>query len=322
MADSTTSSAYGGSGPFVMGISWAQAAVGTLLVILRAFAARTHSGSLRWDFLLIAAAMPASLISQVLLTLACLHGAGNHLANIHRLDDLWDSIEYTMLGLTVGTFAITLAKLSIVALLLQVTPVTAPKDRSLLWFVGIFVTLVNIAESLTTLTQCSPMSRLWYRLEAGACPRTGIATRFSYFQGAIAVFADLFLAVYPTTIVWSLQLSTRTKIGFCVLMAGGFLPAVAGIMRCLYTQRLNSTADITSELRPFITWAITELWFVIILGSIPPLRPLFERVILGRTTQHKSKGTSGSFPQASGTLNKREGGSKNIQTTIVAVNNA
>lgn len=32
------------------------------------------------------------------------------------------------------------------------------------------------------------------------------------------------------------------------------------------------------ELSPFLTWALTEVWFIIILGSVPPLRPLFERV--------------------------------------------
>lgn len=45
---------YGGAGPMTLAISWTQAAIAIILVLLRAFAARSHADRLRWDFVYVA----------------------------------------------------------------------------------------------------------------------------------------------------------------------------------------------------------------------------------------------------------------------------
>lgn len=102
-------------------------------------------------------------------------------------------------------------------------------------------------------------------------------TKILTLPSAVAMLADLALAIYPITIVWNLQASLRTKIGFCALMAGGCLCAVAACVRTAYITRLRNPADPTWELVPFLAWASTEMWTIMLIGSVPPLRPLFLR---------------------------------------------
>ena len=68
-ADATaTESAYGGRGPLVMAVTWAEAALALGLVIARLFAASTRQGELRWDFLWIAIAMVSLFTEPVTVT--------------------------------------------------------------------------------------------------------------------------------------------------------------------------------------------------------------------------------------------------------------
>lgn len=270
-------SSFGGAAPLMLGISFAETAVATFLVLLRLCAASMHAGKMRWDFFWVALSTALGIVCQGLLVPACFNGIGNHFVDV-TYPDLWQGLKFTWIGLMVGVAAVTTAKLGIFALLLQVTTPAQPGRRVLLWVFAVIYVMINVAQIGISLTQCSPTDKLWYKLLPGKCDRAILANNFGMFQGAAAVFTDLFLALYPTTIVWDLQISHRAKIGFCVLMAGGLIPAAAGIMRTIYLPRLVTSVDPTYELSPFITWAVTEVWFVIILGSIPPLRPLFERV--------------------------------------------
>jgi len=58
---------------------------------------------------------------------------------------------------------------------------------------------------------------------------------------------------------------------------------VSGLFRTVYGGSLDRGIDLTYDYVKFIMWGGTELWLVIILGSIPPLRPLFVKIF------HKAK---------------------------------
>lgn len=227
----------------MMGLCLTEAIIGTFLVVLRAIYARTHSGKLRTDFVFVALGVVsdhpfrstwdrnAFTDSDVQTTgwgavalqiMAMLHGVGEHMVHV-PLPDVWEMLKYTWMSLVVGIVSITFVKLSIIALLLQVTLDIQPGRRVMLWGVGVLVVLVNAGQIPVSLTQCTPTSHLWYRLSPGSCPRAGIALKYGYMQGAVAVASDLFLAIYPSTIIWSFNISRKAKIGFCLIMAGGIL---------------------------------------------------------------------------------------------------
>ena len=163
-----------------------------------------------------------ALAAQIGLVVACLYGLGNDLENV-GFNNLWVILKLTWVGLSVGINGATFGKLAIVALLLQITPSGHSRRRALLYTVGATVAVVNCVQIPLILTQCTPFHHLWDRLSPGSCPRQVSTERFSLFQGAVAIVADIFLASYPVTVVWSLNMHKHVKIAFCALMAGGVL---------------------------------------------------------------------------------------------------
>ena len=51
---------YGGKASVLLGVTWSEASLSMILVALRAWGARTYGGKLRWDFILVVAAMVSS----------------------------------------------------------------------------------------------------------------------------------------------------------------------------------------------------------------------------------------------------------------------
>ncbi|GAM90180.1 hypothetical protein ANO11243_082200 [Dothideomycetidae sp. 11243] len=214
--------AYGDKGPLVLGVSLPQAIAAIILVSLRAYAARTHNGKTRWDFIFVTFGLIFGFAAQIALLIATLHGLGNQIADV-SFDDLWNILYLTWIGLVIGVVGITFAKLAVVALWLHLTPPTQPKRRAVLWGLGALIVLTNTVQIPLTLTQCTPFLHLWDRLTPGSCPRQVLAVKFSYFQGAVAILSDIFLALYPINVVYNLKMSVRTKVVFCLLMAGGLM---------------------------------------------------------------------------------------------------
>lgn len=116
-----------------------------------------------------------------------------------------------------------MSKLSIIALLLMVTTKVQNRRRVALWAIGGLNIAVNAIQIIFIWVQCRPVSHTWDRASAGSCPYTDVANNYSYFQGVVSVSTDFFLAFYPMTVVWTLQLSKSTKWAFSILMAGGVL---------------------------------------------------------------------------------------------------
>ena len=154
---------------------------------------------------------------------ACYYGIGNHILDIHPPEAIFEGLKYVWMGLILGIPVVVFAKFGIVALLFQVTSVNQRRRRIMLWSIAAFYSVVNIAQIIVTLTQCEPYNKLWFKALPGSCPRATFANNFGIFQGSVAVAMDFFLAFYPITIVWDLQITPRAKLGFCVLMAGGVL---------------------------------------------------------------------------------------------------
>ncbi|KAF2156555.1 hypothetical protein K461DRAFT_288959 [Myriangium duriaei CBS 260.36] len=265
-----------GVGEVILTISFILAGVAVVLLGLRVYASQSGASRLRADFWFVAVGTALGVATEGLFVMACKNGIGRHISQVSA-DQLWQALRWSWIGIFTGLVGTFTAKLGIVALLYTVATPTQKKRKAFLLAVGGINIIAGVAQLALSLSQCDPYEKLWYRLLPGTCNHILLASNFGYVQGSIAIAADFGLAVYPVTIVWNLQASLRTKVGFCVLMAGGLLCAIAAIMRTYYISKLINPADPTWDLVSFLAWASTELWFVIIIASIPPLRPLFIR---------------------------------------------
>lgn len=121
-------------------------------------------------------------------------------------------------------FGITFAKVAIIALLLALRAPNQKKRGYFLHFLWITNVITAITITALVYTQCRPMKATWdITVSHANCNGRRRAFSFTYVQGSWAAATDIFLAIYPIFVVWSLQTTMRMKLGFCVLMSGGLV---------------------------------------------------------------------------------------------------
>ncbi|KAF2151489.1 hypothetical protein K461DRAFT_174000 [Myriangium duriaei CBS 260.36] len=263
--------------PFVA--TWIMGGVAILLLLLRVYAGVRRISQLRYDFYLTAVGVTSALTTQILLGVCDAQGVGKHVADV-TYPQLFAGLKYNWIGIFIGIVAVIFAKLAIVALLYQITTIVQTERKIFLLVMAGMTVIMNVLQIAISISQCVPYDYLWNRgIPGGSCPRLWLAQDFAYAHAAISAFFDLALAIYPITLVWKLQLDLGPKIGFCALMAGGVACAVGPIVRAVYLLSLDHPDDITYQLPFFQVWGLVEVWVVLIIASVPPLRPLFKRGI-------------------------------------------
>jgi hypothetical protein len=90
---------------------------------------------------------------------------------------------------------------------------------------------------IITFVQCSPPRALWDKVPGAKCWNPKVVADFTVAQSgkflapsndsgfdhsvAFGTWMDFLLATVPCTIIWTLTLSTKTKIGLCILLSLG-----------------------------------------------------------------------------------------------------
>lgn len=286
-------SAYGGRGPLIMGITWTETALATIAVILRAYSAGRLVKKAEWDLFWVIVAWTSSFVAQVLITLSSLYGIGNHVGVLSP-NDVVQANKWSWIGQIVALFAIGFGKIAVVALLLRIQ---GPTHRKKGWILhGVWVTnlILNINQMIMILLQCHPVTKIWNRELPGNCDFQSTTSKVGFFQGSWAAASDVVLASYPIFVFWSLNLSWKRKLGLCALMGGGYIAAIAGIMKTIYIKLITATTDVTYAEHPLIIWAYTEMWLIIILGSVPQLRVVFALL----KSKASTKGSNSTAPNS------------------------
>ncbi|GAM90477.1 hypothetical protein ANO11243_085210 [Dothideomycetidae sp. 11243] len=289
----------GGVGPAVLGLVWTLNGIACVLVGLRAYAASRRSNKWRWDFIWITMSQVAALFAAVSITKGVQNGLGNHLVEL-SFDDIASVLKWTYNSVYAGTLSMLFSKFAVTALLLEVQHGTQMTlKRYLLWASAIIFAITTVLEIVLTMSQCGSPSKAWLVIYPSECPRRQATETMSYVHSSklnvcrlVSCFnqltravvggcTDIFLALFPISIVWNLHTSRRVKVGFCALMAVGIIPGVASLARVHVLRLVYQEVDVTYRIGLFMISTTIEVGSLIILGSIPPLRPLFLRVVYG-----------------------------------------
>ncbi|PSK60284.1 hypothetical protein B9Z65_434 [Elsinoe australis] len=289
--------AFGGTAVILVPVAFILAAIAIYLVVLRFYKTRSNH-VFKWDLFWVVVATVsnrqenslaadnadvvwlAGILLQVLGLFSTLNGLGRSKSELSQ-DQVELALKFAWIGIATGVFSLGFGKFAIIALYLQIAKAAARKERIFLWIMAVIVGVAGIAQLVLIVIQCDPLPRLWAKSIPGSCPGSLVSTRFGYFQGAFSAFTDLVLSLYPITIIMDMKGSKATKISICAVMAGGLLPFTAAVGRAIHLQTLEHLDDPTRQLVPLCLWAITEQWFVIILGCLPPLRSYFAKFFSG-----------------------------------------
>ena len=164
------------------------------------------------------------------------------------------------------------------------------------WFIGgtlILIWMATIVNCIMTYTQCSPAAALWNPSIPHECWNFNVEPHFAIFTSSLNIFADAVLAFVPASLIWNLQPELRKRVSLCILLGLGITAAICGIVKTTYLSELSAHSDTTWQTYDLIVWAGSELFILVFCGSIPMLKPLWDRYIVRHQyTRNTPKGSS------------------------------
>ncbi|KAL4889362.1 Alpha/Beta hydrolase protein [Aspergillus ambiguus] len=239
-------------GPALLAVVWTLTGIATIMVSIRLFIRTRMIRNLGLDDWLIAFSMVLGIVNVALTTLAVHHGFGKHsstigLAATEKANFIID------IGWIFGILSFAVPKLGIAALLNRILNPT-PRVWWCVWGLTGFVGTVAVVNILVFFTSCRPRNALWHVTEGATCRSTDVLIGYATFNGATSAFTDLALAIYPSMVLWRLQMSLRKKIALCMALGVGSVSACAAIIK---TTHLKSLADVTDA--TYGSWALV-MW--------------------------------------------------------------
>jgi hypothetical protein len=155
-------------------------------------------------------------------------------------EKLEQALFFTLLNFPFGILAFGLPKVAVVALLTRImNPSRA--HRWFLWGLSLLCLLVLLGCAPMLFAQCTPSHSQWdlnFPPDQKKCWPKYVLVNYaiasggrSYFSRvlettthrllALSAFTDLYLAVYPATVLWTLQLNLKKKIALSVALGIG-----------------------------------------------------------------------------------------------------
>ncbi|OAQ65152.1 hypothetical protein VFPPC_06312 [Pochonia chlamydosporia 170] len=291
-------------GPQAMILFWVTASIAIIVVALR-FLGRRMRQSLGGDDWMMLITLALYVIYAAILTKLIEIGGMRHLFYLSPEQRIeagkwsWVSQPFVIMGFATG-------KISVGLLLLRVVWETAYWRKWMVIFAigsAFIITVINI---ILTFAQCSPSEALWnpglIAEGKATCWSPSVQTNFAIFLSSWNILTDVFLAVLPATFLYNLELTWKKKIGLCVLLGLSFAAAVFATVKTKYLTSLSGRSDITWETYDLYVWSASELFVIIVCGSVPPIKPVYDYIIgkppvsSANATGYGRYASSGSYP--------------------------
>ncbi|KAF7912152.1 uncharacterized protein EAF01_001173 [Botrytis porri] len=266
---------------------WAQAAISCVVVVLRFLVRITIKALGKDDWIMLCTLIKyvlvlvpnqswqlltmillASLVFCGFVTVQALHGGDRHLYYIPLAEQEF-AIKMTWLLQLFLIMAICLAKVSVAFLIMRLLSPNPKWPKPLLWFC-ITSCLVFVFDILMTYEP---------KVQSG----------FAIFYATWLIFIDALLPTSPILFFGEFRMSLREKIEICAHLGGA---AICGSIEISYLTELSARADITWATYYLFVWSGAEAFILIVCGSIPPLKFLWDRYISKKIGQTKTSSSS------------------------------
>ncbi|KAL2106172.1 hypothetical protein VUR80DRAFT_7105 [Thermomyces stellatus] len=263
-------------GPSILIVCWLVTALSTLFVFARVYVRGWMQRNLQQDDWWIIIAMVCGYVSTSLSTLAVASGNGKHWALL-TVEQQQGAILWTTAAFCPGVMSFGLPKMAVAYLL---TKLLNPSKwhKYFLWWLGIWCQLTLFATVGVLIGRCTPARSQWDFSVKGECFDSSILVAYCIYAGAFSAFVDFYFAVYPTVVLFNLQLSLKKKFALSVALGIG---SISGIVAVYKTTRIPSlgSPDFSYDTSDLVVWTVIEGSTIIIASSIPILQPLLEKIL-------------------------------------------
>ncbi|KAJ5221642.1 uncharacterized protein N7469_010529 [Penicillium citrinum] len=292
-------------GPKILAVIWTLTTLTLLMVTARIFIRLKMLKNFGIDDYLIVVSMVLSLAYCGVTTASIAYGFGQHAMKLSQYN-MEMAILLNSLSFLCGILSFTVPKLAVTAMLTRILNPGLPQ-KIWLW------TLVSLAAAVSCIciiilfTMCDPPEALWHVhlvATAGAkCRDVWILVNYAIFTGCLSAFVDLYLALYPVSVLMKLHMSLRKRLALCAALGLGSIACAMAIIKCTQLQGLADKSDYTYGTADLVMWTNIEADVVIIASCIPTLQPLLELVLGKRTLGSYSNGQSGPYKNSGSNWN-------------------
>ncbi|KXL41908.1 hypothetical protein M433DRAFT_339467 [Acidomyces richmondensis BFW] len=258
--------------------AWAEFGLALIVVIARVYSSCVITRLVRLDLYLSIVTFLLASLSLAFFTVAVCYGLGKHAALLSPTQETV-AMKWAWANTIVSLFAISTGKFTVVAFLQQLhTPHQRPQVI-FLWLLASTNLIVNTMTVGTILGMCTPAAKLWNRTLPGTCDGIIRNQNCAYFQGSWSAMVDLVLALYPAFFFWNVNLKIMHKLGLSILMGLGVVACACSAVKTYKLSALSNTSDVTYYVGQLDIWNTTEMWIVLIVACIPPIRALLRQIL-------------------------------------------
>ncbi|RAL10942.1 uncharacterized protein BO97DRAFT_392894 [Aspergillus homomorphus CBS 101889] len=270
-------------GPRILGIFWAFFSVSAVMVSARLYIRTRMLKNLGPDDYIIGVATLILAAYTAVTTAVVALGYGKHTAAIIEqggMDRLEKVLLINYINFALGIMSFSIPKLAIAALLNRILN-PGRFHRLFLWVLTGAVFVTSSICILVLFTMCDPPQALWKTqmfAEGATCRPQVVLVDYAIFTGVVSACVDLYLAVYPTVVLISLQMTLKKKLALCAALGLGAVACAMAIVKCNQLPGLYDTADSTYSTADLVIWTSIESNVIIMASCIPTLGPLYEMV--------------------------------------------
>ncbi|KAJ5770120.1 uncharacterized protein N7511_002171 [Penicillium nucicola] len=308
----TDENRYDNKGPKILAVLWTLTGLTALIVSARIYIRMILLRNFGIDDYLIVISMILGLAYCGITTAGVMVGYGQHAKYLSE-ENLETAILLNCISFLFGILSFTIPKVAVTAMLNRILN-PGRVQKTILWVLVGSAATVSVICILILFTMCDPPRALWQvslvaKGEA-TCKSSWILINYAIFTGALSAFVDLYLAIYPTTILLKLQMSLRKRLALCAALGLGAIASAMAIIKCTQLHGLADKSDYTYGTADLVMWTNIEANVVVIASCIPTLQPLLEIMLGKRVFGSYSQGKGGhykgsdSFPPSSYNRNK------------------
>ncbi|TKA35803.1 hypothetical protein B0A54_12972 [Friedmanniomyces endolithicus] len=232
------------------------------------------------------AAVVCNLISCSLITAAVPHGLGRHMNTLSE-EQIVDTLRLVVNAETFTVLAPMFGRIAVSLLILSIIGPAQTTYRVVLWTIVAIQVLENAAIIIELYTQCKDerstaggihVAALWdiSLADKGYCISTMPETVMAYLSSAFNSLSDLILTAIPAAVLLKLQMQKRIKMALIALFATSLLAFAVSIVKALANASLAGS-DFTYSITYLQIYIIVESNVIILTGSAPTLRPLWQK---------------------------------------------
>jgi hypothetical protein len=136
------------------------------------------------------------------------------------MQDFFMVVKLTVISFVPGLSSFMFPKFAVIVLLAKLLNPTRAHIY-VMWGISVVYFLMVCAMLSLNFGQCSPVAAQWNEVP-GTCMDRAIVVHYAMAVTIVSVLFDLYLAVYPTVVLWSLNLNIKKKVALCASLGFGY----------------------------------------------------------------------------------------------------